>query len=499
MNKALLYIRVSSKEQEDGYSLDAQEKMGIDYAARKGFTIVHTWKGAESAWDSAKGRAKFIQMVEYARKHTDVEHIIFDVTDRMTRNDADKMEISLLINHYGKTIHFARSNKIYNKTSSADELFIFDIEVALAKMGSKKVSEKTRIGLEQKAAQGEYPTLAPIGYLNNPLTRSVEIDKERAPYIQKAFSLMATGNYSIKMLNELLYREGLRSKKGNPYSKSALHRVLHHSFYYGVFRIKDRSYQGTHEPIISKALFDQVQAVLHGKDRVQPTIQRRGFAFANLASCGNCGCKVLGEIKKERYVYYHCSYSKGRREECVGYFTESGLADLFADSVRRITIPDEIVTMFKRHLKEFSSESTLLLEKKINTLQEEHSKVSSRLNRLFDMRLDNEIADEAFKQKKTELENNLVDLKSQMRQSERINPNFYEDGIKTLELCNSLYPQYLSSNPHDKSEILKTIASNYVINDVTITPTYRSPFNVFAKGASCPIWGGGIPEVRRRL
>ncbi len=74
---------------------------------------------------------------------------------------------------------------------------------------------------------------------------------------------------------------------------------------------------------------------MHSKDRVQPHIQRRGFAFTNLDSCGNCGCKILGEIKKERYIYYHCSFSKGRQKECFGYATESRLSDLFAEPVRK--------------------------------------------------------------------------------------------------------------------------------------------------------------------
>jgi DNA invertase Pin-like site-specific DNA recombinase len=50
MQEALLYLRVSSKGQEDNYSLDAQEKLGIDYACKNNLEIVKIWKGAESAW-----------------------------------------------------------------------------------------------------------------------------------------------------------------------------------------------------------------------------------------------------------------------------------------------------------------------------------------------------------------------------------------------------------------------------------------------------------------
>ncbi len=85
MNNALLYLRVSSKEQEkEGYSLDAQEKLAHDYAHRNNLTITKLWKVSESAW--RKERTAFNQMVEYAKRHNDVAHIIFDITDRMTRS-----------------------------------------------------------------------------------------------------------------------------------------------------------------------------------------------------------------------------------------------------------------------------------------------------------------------------------------------------------------------------------------------------------------------------
>jgi len=90
MNKALLYIRVSSKEQEDGYSLDAQEKLGFEYAIRSGLEIVKIWKVSESAWK--QDRKFFHEMLDYAKKQS-VKNIIFDITDRMTRNLHDLVKI----------------------------------------------------------------------------------------------------------------------------------------------------------------------------------------------------------------------------------------------------------------------------------------------------------------------------------------------------------------------------------------------------------------------
>ncbi len=165
------------------------------------------------------------------------------------------------------------------------------------------------------------------------------------------------------------------------------------------------------------------------------------------------------------------------------------MSDIFAESVRNVTLPSDIVAWLKSNLKEYSAETNQMMDTRLNTLKMEYSKATNRLERLLDMRLDSEINDETFMIKKIELESALTDLKSQLKSAEKINPNFYEDGVRTLELSESLYPQYLSSNAHGKAIILKDIASNYILNDVSATPTYRKPFNIFAEGLVCSKWG----------
>jgi len=144
MNLSLLYVRVSSKEQgKEGYSLDAQEKLGYEYALRKNLKIVRSWKVSESAWKQE--RKAFNQMIDYAKKHDEIKHIIFDITDRMTRNDFDKLKIYTLIKEHDKTVHFSRTGKAFNKDSGSDDEFMFDIEVAVAKKMSNDISKKTQM------------------------------------------------------------------------------------------------------------------------------------------------------------------------------------------------------------------------------------------------------------------------------------------------------------------------------------------------------------------
>jgi site-specific DNA recombinase len=487
INLALLYVRVSSKAQEDGFSLAAQEKLGHEYSQRKNLTIVKSWKVSESAWRSE--RAAFNLLIEYAKRHDEIKHIIFDVTDRMTRNDFDKLKIYTLIKEHGKTIHLASSNKVFDKNSGSEEEFMLDIEVAVAKKQSNDISRKTKMGMLEKAEQGLYPSVAPIGYKNNRLTHLIEVDEEKAPFIRKAFTLMASGSYSLAAIVKILNQEGLRGRKGYRVGKSAIEKILKNPIYYGAFRWQGRLRDGSHPQLVSKDLFDKACAVLHGNAR--PYTNRRGFAFNNLLTCGDCGCKVLGEEKKKRFVYYHCTFSKGRHNG-RGYVPEREITRLFEPAVKAVTLDEEIVEWLQDALKESDKSSRRLSENRLNSLQNDLARANQRLSRLYDAKFDGDsIDEEVFKIKENEYKATIAEIKAQIRTLGHGNPNFYQDACRTLELSKRLFPLFLESSYEEKASILKLLASNYSLvnaSDVSILPTYRRPFDIIAEGPSRLNW-----------
>lgn len=482
--KALLYVRVSSKEQEkEGYSLDAQEKLGEDYARRNNLAILKRWKVSESAWKEE--REAFNAMIDYSKKHENIKHIIFDVTDRMTRNDMDKIKICTLVKYHDKTIHFSRSNKKIDKNSGSEDLFMLDIEVAVAKKMSNDISRKTKMGMLEKAEQGLFPSNAPLGYKNNPLTHLLDIDEVKAPYIQRAFSLIGTGSYSIDMVREVLYREGFRGKLDNKVGKSAIDHILKNPIYYGAFRWNDKMYQGSHAPLISKDLFDTVQAVLSGKYR--PYKHKHNFAFNNLLRCGICDCSVLGELRKGRYTYYHCSFSKGRHKG-IEYVRQELLAEMFKPSLQAITINNDLGEWLKEAIRNRLQDSQKLQENRFKALQAQQEKVKARLSRLYDAKFDNTLNEEVFETKEAEYKNQLIEIKSKIDNSKDINPDACRYADWTLELSKRLIPLYEKANPEEKAKILKTVASNYTLHYKSIIPQYKKPFSFIAKGLLCTSW-----------
>lgn len=208
---------------------------------------------------------------------------------------------------------------------------MLDITVAFAKKMSADSSRKIRMGMTEKAEQGFYPSHAPLGYRNNFETRMVDVDEKVAPYIIRAFTLIASGQYSVHMATDILFKEGLKNAKGRRFCLSTIDDLLKNPFYYGVFKWKDQIYQEHHEPLISKGLFDNVQNVLSAS--FHPHINKKTFHFNNLILCGECWCKVLGEEKKKKYKYYHCTFSKGRHNN-VPYIREEILSQMFEEPIK---------------------------------------------------------------------------------------------------------------------------------------------------------------------
>lgn len=112
---------------------------------------------------------------------------------------------------------------------------------------------------------GKYQTKAPCGYLN--YNKDIIVDTERAPLIKKMFEMYATGCYSIRSLQQFVKDMNLcsvRSKSHEPLGRETIWNMLKNPFYYGEMRIRGEIMPHRYEPIISKALFEQVQEVLSG-------------------------------------------------------------------------------------------------------------------------------------------------------------------------------------------------------------------------------------------
>jgi DNA invertase Pin-like site-specific DNA recombinase len=292
---AVMYVRVSSKEQEQGFSIPAQRQLLKDYAEREGIHVVQEFEDVETA--KRAGRTSFTEMVDFLRKKSSgCRTLLVEKTDRLYRNIKDWVTIDEL----GIEVHFVKEAVVLSEDSRSSEKFMHGIKVLMAKNYIDNLGEEVRKGMIEKARQGHWPTVAPVGYVNNLVSHRIEPDPERAPIIVKLFEWYASGEYSLKVLTKKAAAAGLTNRTGGgALARSRIHQVLQNPVYYGEFYWLGQLHQGLHKPVISRDLYDRVQAVFAAANHPRHT--KRRHALAGLVTCGRCGCAFTAEIKKGLY------------------------------------------------------------------------------------------------------------------------------------------------------------------------------------------------------
>src|SRR5215831_3775138 len=112
--------------------------------------------------------------------------------------------------------------------------FMHGIQVLMAKNYVDNLSEEVKKGMREKAAQGHWPSVAPIGYVNNLSTHRIEVDALRGPLVRDLFATYAAGSTSLKALVARAHAIGLTHPRGHRrLYKSDIHRILQNPIYYG--------------------------------------------------------------------------------------------------------------------------------------------------------------------------------------------------------------------------------------------------------------------------
>jgi site-specific DNA recombinase len=141
--------------------------------------------------------------------------------------------------------------------------------------------------------------------------RIIVPDPNAEPVITEMFKRFATGGYSLDALVAELRAEGL-TLRGRRLQKSTVHQILRKRLYMGDFDFDGVTYQGTHEPLVTRECWQRVQDLLDARAENKTRKVKHDFAFTGLVHCGHCGCLFVGELKKGKYVYYHCTGESAR-------------------------------------------------------------------------------------------------------------------------------------------------------------------------------------------
>src|SRR6266568_4107518 len=161
MKKAVIYARVSSKEQErEGFSIPAQLKQLREYAQRNEFHLIKEFVDIETAKNP--GRQNFQEMVRFFAKKIDCRIVLVEKTDRLYRNFRDAVTLEDL----DLEIHLVKEGQIISKDAKSQAKLIHGMHLVLARHYIENLREEVKKGMREKAEQGMYPGRAPFGYRN---------------------------------------------------------------------------------------------------------------------------------------------------------------------------------------------------------------------------------------------------------------------------------------------------------------------------------------------
>jgi site-specific DNA recombinase len=476
---ATLLCRVSSEKQTEGYSLDFQERHGRDYASQNGLNIKKVSTLTESAFKDK--RVKWEAYLERAMYGPET-HILIPKVDRSLRNAPD---LGVLIDFPKKfphkVIHFFDDGIIYDKDSPSSTVLQLMMLGSMAIWYSHDLAQKSKRGLEEKARQGEWPNKAPYGYRNNKETKRIEVDPVMSPWIIRIKELIATAKYSCEAVAQLIWREGCPRRL----SKSSVHYILRNPIYYGHVQYQDVYVKGVHEPIITKELHDAAIAALERFDRPKQT--SRNFRFKGVIQCARCGCAVVFERKKQKYVYGHCTRrrpcdSKGNvREEEVELEVERILASL--------SVSPALSKRILGYLEESAPHAATANVSQLAIAEQTRGRIKAAQEKARDAMCRSVISEADYTKQCRAYEEQLIGLTEQIAKLEESAPaNILPLARSTLELSNSCSQLYKTMNDDQKRELLDSVCSNFSLDGKKLAPQWRKPFQLVAEMALRSNW-----------
>ena len=474
MKKAVSYVRVSSKEQRDeGYSIQAQQKLLEEYASRKGLELVECFEEAESA--KRAGRTEFGKMVRFLRRNRSVTHVLVEKTDRLYRNFRDLVTIDDL----GVTLHFVKEGQILAPDSRSSDKLNHNIKVVLAKNYIDNLGEESSKGMLQKAEQGLYPSFAPLGYCNNRETGGIDVDWERAHIIREVFDGYASGHNSIRDVTRLAAERGLKSRKGAKVCASQFANILRNPIYIGDYLWKGKYYKGKHEPIITRDVFERVQRQFRVVGKPRPKKHR--FAFRGLVRCGTCGCTITAERKKGRYVYYRCTHARGGCAEKP--VTEAALAKMLGEPLKRLRITDERLEWIKKALRESHEDEKAVQKQDIARLQAEWDELQRKIDAAYEDKLAGTITETFWRRINGEYCRRQDAIRARQEGYTDASRDYLEDGVRILELAKDAYRLYVTQEPDEQRKLLDLLLSNSTLQGGKVQAELAEVFQILADGA----------------
>ncbi len=499
--KFFLYARKSTDSEDmQVHSIEDQLSVLREFAKNEGLDIYEEFIEKQSA--KIPGRPIFNEMI--ARLESgEASGILAWHPDRLARNSIDGGKILYLLDtEVIKSLKFPQ----FWCEPTAQGKFMLSLAFGQSKHYVDALSENTKRGLRQKAKRGEYPGLAPLGYINDPRTKTIVVHKKESVIISEMFTVFSRGTYLIKDMPVFLFQKGIKSKLGKPLHVSKVSKILRNPLYYGHFRYNGEIFEGKHEPIITKKLFDQVQEVLRKKDNHSWDKQKVVKPFLGLFHCGECGMMITAEQQTKfykgtnrtvAYTYYHCT-KKSKTQKCFqSYIREEDLDEQLSEMVKKVSLPPSWKTPFLKMWEEDKKQSFQSGFARLQEKSKEMTITQQKLHFLLDSFLDQTIDRPDYLERKEKLMAEKKNLEEHIKNIEGAQNDWLEPFKNWIERASEASTIASGKDLNAKKVLAQEIyGSNLTLSD---QKARGEALNAWAALRAAPTGLGLVPRGRVEL
>jgi site-specific DNA recombinase len=411
--QAVIYLRVSTEEQVDNYSLDTQLDICRKEAERRSLLVSEVFREEGRSAKTISARPTLIELLEHCRKNRKtVGAVIVYRLDRISRQTADYLAIR-------KKLAECDITPISASEPTGDtptERFIETMLAGFAQMDNDVRGERSKNGMRARFLSGLHNGSVPLGYKRE--NGYAAKDPECFAAIQEAWELMGTGTKSLREMARILESQGIRDRRKG-YKESVLRPqtmsgIFRNKFYAG--KVVSKKYgeemQGQHTPMITEELFYRVQAILDGRNRnAAPALARRSldspdFPLRRIVNCARCGHSFTGawsKGKNKRYGYYFCVERCGPGSSIPSRVIDDATSALLREiSLKPATM--ELISAFLRRTYNLRISS---LKQMCDQAHIELKNVYETRQQLIDKNLNGTYSDDIFKEQNKILEEKI--------------------------------------------------------------------------------------------
>ena len=482
----VIYARVSTEEQAaEGYSLDAQLGALRAYAARERIRIVGEYVESETAKSS--GRKEFGKMLARVQAER-IGCIVAEKVDRLYRNLPDYVKVDDL---KGVEVHMVKEGEVYGDGDGSDARFMHGIKVLIARKYSENLSEETCKGMAEKARQGVWPTMAPVGYRNVEVERRklIEPDPDTAQLVARLFEAYAGGEASVRRVAAWCQTIGLRNRAGGRLASSQVYAVLRNPLYCGIVRWGGEDHAGVHEPIVSRAVYDRCQRIMEGRSdgAVGGGHARAEYAYRGLVRCGVCGCAASPYTSKGTYVYYACTGARGCPRIGV---REEAITEAVARVLEGLRIRPSVLGVLRDAVREGHADVLRQRGETEALLARRRGEAEARLEALYRDRVAGDVPESAYRKLRGEWEGDLAAVETEIRALGPAHRATWDDSLAMLDAVSNSADRFREASPERRREMFRSLVSDSQLLDgkvaINLRPWFKSVVELNGRGGLNP-------------